>query len=65
MRDSIKNKELSNSNIIRMTTIASATDFVLPRVCGQGTSTLFFSAIKEWITLPTTFKKIEFSIFTN
>ena len=28
-----------NEDITRMTTRASATDFFLPRVCGQGTST--------------------------
>ena len=41
-----------NEDINRMTTRASATDFFLPRVCGQGTSTFFFSAIKEWNALP-------------
>ena len=41
-----------DEDINRMTTRASATDFFLPRVCGQGTSTFFFSAIKEWNALP-------------
>ena len=34
-------------NITRMTTKASATDFFLPRDCEQGTSTFFYSDIKE------------------
>merc|ERR1739840_50068 len=41
-----------DEDINRMTTRASATDFFLPRVCEQGTSTFFFSAIKEWNALP-------------
>ena len=45
-----------NEDSNRMTTRASATDFFLPRVCGQGTSTFFFSAIKEWNALPTELK---------
>ena len=45
-----------NEDITRMKTRASATDFFLPRVCGQGTTTLFFSAIKEWNDLPTIVK---------
>lgn len=45
-----------DEDITRMTTRASATDFFLPRVCGQGTTTFFFSAIKEWNALPKTVK---------
>ena len=36
-----------NANNNRMTTRASATDFFVPRVSGQGANTFFFTAIKE------------------
>ena len=41
---SIFNKLNSNN---RMTTRASATDFFVPRVSGQGANTFFFTAIKN------------------
>ena len=45
-----------NNNI--MTTRASATDFFVPRVSGQGANTFFFTAIKEWNSLSTDLKNI-------
>ena len=47
-----------NANNNRMTTRASATDFFVPRVCGQGANTFFFTAIKEWNSLSTDLKNI-------
>ena len=48
-----------NENTNRMTTRGSALNFFLPRVCGQGSSTFFFTAIKEWNALSTNLKCIE------
>merc|ERR1712179_294168 len=42
----------------RMTTRASATDFFVPRVSGQGANTFFLTAIKEWNSLSTDLKNI-------
>ena len=47
-----------NANNSRMTTRASATDFFVPRVSGQGANTFFFTAIKEWNSLSTDLKNI-------
>ena len=47
-----------NANNNRMTTRASATDFFVPRVSGQGANTFFFTAIKEWNSLSTDLKNI-------
>ena len=47
-----------NENRNRMTTRASATDFFVPRVSGQGANTFFFTAIKEWNSLSTDLKNI-------
>ena len=47
-----------NVNSNRMTTRASATDFFVPRVSGQGANTFFFTAIKEWNSLSTELKNI-------
>ena len=48
-----------NENTERMTTRGSAHNFFLPRVCGQGSNTFFFTAIKEWNALSTNLKCIE------
>ena len=48
-----------NENPDRVTTRGSAHNFFLPRVCGQGSNTFFFTAIKEWNALPTNLKCIE------
>ena len=45
-----------NANNTRMATRASATDFFVPRVHGQGANTFFFTAIKEWNSLSTDLK---------
>ena len=47
-----------NVNNNRMTTRSSATDFFVPRVSGQGATTFFFTAIKEWNSLSTELKNI-------
>ena len=47
-----------NANNNRMTMRASATDFFVPRVSGQGANTFFFTAIKEWNSLSTDLKNI-------
>ena len=48
-----------NANNNRMPTRASATDFFVPRVHGQGANTFFFTAIKEWNSLSNTLKIID------
>ena len=47
-----------NANSNRMSTRASATDFFVPRVHGQGANTFFFTAIKEWNSLSNDLKII-------
>ena len=47
-----------NENTDRMSTRGSAHNF-LSRVCGQGSNTFFFTAIKEWNELFTNLKCIE------
>ena len=50
------NSNRHNANNTRMATRASATDFFVPRVQGQGANTFFFTAIKEWNSLSTDLK---------
>ena len=38
---------------------ASANNFFLPRVTGQDTNSFYYSAIKNWISLPATIKEIQ------
>ena len=42
-----------------MATRASANNFFLPRVTGQGTNSFYYSAIKNWNSLPSTVKDIQ------
>ena len=48
-----------NTNNNRMVTRASATDFFVPRVHGQGANTFFFTAIKEWNSLSNDLKIVD------
>ena len=48
-----------NENADRMTTRGLADNFFLPKVCGQGSNTFFFPAIKEWNALSTNLECIE------
>ena len=43
----------------RTCTRASTNDFFLPRVSGQGINTFYFSAIKDWNSLPVSIKEIQ------
>ena len=47
-----------NANSTRMTTRASAMEFFVPRVHGQGANTFFFTAIKDWNSLSTDLKNL-------
>merc|ERR1712121_471861 len=47
-----------NANNNKMTARASATDFFVPRVGGQGANTFFFTAIKDCNSLSTDLKNI-------
>ena len=44
---------------LRNCTRASANNFFLPRVKGQGIHTFYYSAIKNWNSLPANIKKIQ------
>ena len=43
----------------RICTRASTNNFFLPRVSGQGINTFYFSAIKDWNSLPVSIKEIQ------
>ena len=48
-------QKLSNISL-RNCTRASANNYFLPRVTGQGTNSFYYSAIKNWNSLPATIK---------